>query len=236
MVIKKQQGFSLIELMIATALLSMVMFSGYFAYSLYTDKWQKRTELFWQLNKNSLGLEAMSRVLEAASVYIIKNQDENYAVMFNGTQQSLTLVSHSPIFTSGSALVSFSLQTNKQGKSQLIYKELPLKNRMFINEPAQVDWQTSKVLIDDVKQLTFQYYGWESLANAFTGNLDGAELELGSIPILQRWYTQHPLQNRIMPSKISVYIKNNNDQETQIQIDLVTSSYTNLIYYLQEDV
>ena len=126
MVIKKQQGFSLIELMIATALLSMVMFSGYFAYSLYTDKWQKRTELFWQLNKNSLGLEAMSRVLEeAASVYIIKNQDENYAVMFNGTQQSLTLVSHSPIFTSGSALVSFSLQTNKQGKSQLIYKELP---------------------------------------------------------------------------------------------------------------
>ena len=81
---------------------------------------------------------------------------------------------------------------------------------MFINEPAQVDWQTSKVLIDDVKQLTFQYYGWESLANAFTGNLDGAELELGSKPILQRWYTQHPLQNRIMPSKISVYIKNNN--------------------------
>lgn len=236
MVINKQRGFSLIELMIATALLSMIMFSGYFAYSLYTDKWQKRTELFWQLNKNSLGLEAMSRVLEAASVYIVKNQEQQYAVMFNGSQQSLTLVSNSPIFSSTTALVSFSLQTNKQGKSQLVYKELPLKGRMLTVEPTQIDWPISKVLIDDVQQLTFQYYGWETLSNAVKGNAGSDTFELGSKPILQRWYTQHSLQNRIMPSKMSVYIKSNNDQQTQIQIDLVTSSYASLIYYLQEDV
>lgn len=236
MVNKKQQGFSLIELMIATALLSMVMFSGYFAYSLYTDKWQKRTELFWQLNKNSLGLEAMSRVLEAASVYIVKNQEQKYAVLFNGSQQSLTLVSNSPIFSSGSALVSFSLQADKQGKSQLVYKELPLKNQPLMQAPNQIEWQTSKVLIDDIQQLTFQYYGWETLSSAVKGNAGSDTFELGSKPILQRWYTQHSLQNRIMPSKISVYIKNSQGLETQIQIDLVTSSYTNLIYYLREDV
>ena len=102
--------------------------------------------------------------------------------------------------------------------------------------PREIEWQTSKVLIDDIQQLTFQYYGWETLSNAVNGNLDGAEFEPGSKPILQRWYAQHSLQNRIMPSKISVYIKNNSVQETQIQIDLATSSYTNLIYYLQEDV
>ena len=65
-------GFTLIELMLATSLLMMVLFSGYYAYSLYTQKWQKRVDTFWQGTNDAIGIETVNKLLVATIPYVLK--------------------------------------------------------------------------------------------------------------------------------------------------------------------
>lgn len=51
------EGFTLIELMVATSLLMIVMFSGYYAYNLYSKKWQSRVHTFWDKTEDAVALE-----------------------------------------------------------------------------------------------------------------------------------------------------------------------------------
>lgn len=236
MVKQKQQGFSLIELMIATALLSMVMFTGYFAYSLYTDKWQKRTDYFWQLNQNALGTEAIIRTLEAASVYIVKNKQDEFSILFEGEQTAITLVTNSGLFSNTTALIRLQTVEQENGLQSLLYSELPLSKTMLLEYPAEPNWQYRNLLVKNITKVNFQFYGWEILQNAVKGNMDPSELSLGEKRIKQRWYTSHNLEeNRLLPSKLALYFESSQQQATHIQVDLISDSYLELIRYLRVD-
>lgn len=232
----KQKGFSLIELMIATALLSLVMFTGYFAYSLYTDKWQKRADHFWHLNQNALGTEAIIRTLEAASVYVVKNQDDKYAALFTGEQTSITLVTSTGLFSNDTALINITAIEQDNGLQSLLYKEMPLTKRLLLNYPVEPSWQYQHLLIKDITKINFQFYGWQNMQNAIRGNLDGAELTPGEERIKRRWYTSHNLQdNRVLPNKLALYFENEQQQVTHLQVDLINVSYIDVIRYLRQE-
>ncbi len=73
---KVTRGFTLIELMLATSLLMMVMFSGYYAYSLYSQKWQKRVQVFWHGTEQAIALDSLHKVLSSALPYMVNGEDD----------------------------------------------------------------------------------------------------------------------------------------------------------------
>lgn len=237
MVNKKQQGFSLIELMIATALLSMVMFTGYFAYSLYTDKWQKRTDYFWQLNQNALGTEAIIRTLEAASVYVIKNQKGKFSVLFEGEQTKITLVTNSGLFSNTTALIRLQTIEQKNGLQSLLYSEQPLIKSILLEYPKEPQWQYQNILVANVNKVNFQFYGWRNAQNAGDSTLSAIDLEPRQEKVKRQWYTNHSIEeNRLLPDKLALYFENQLQQPTHIQVDLVSGSYRELARYFRNGV
>ncbi|WP_404341348.1 prepilin-type N-terminal cleavage/methylation domain-containing protein [Pseudoalteromonas mariniglutinosa] len=235
MVKQVQRGFSLIELMIATALLSMVMFTGYFAYSLYTDKWQKRADHFWQLNQNALGTEALIRVFEATSIYIIKDQNNKFSVLFSGQQTSVTLVTNTGLYSNTTALIKLQSIEQENGLQSLIYSELPLIDTLLLEYPSELQWQYQNVLLTDISKVNFQFYGWQTTENAGNSTLSAIDLEPGQQKPKRRWYTSHSIEeNRILPSKLALYFENPQQQVTHVQVDLVSGSYRELVRYFRD--
>lgn len=236
MVKNTQAGFSLIELMIATALLSMVMFTGYFAYSLYTDKWQKRAEHFWQLNKNALGTEALIRTLESASVYVVKNEKDEFSVLFSGQEKSITLVVNTGLYSNTTALIRMQAIAQDNGLQSLIYSELPLINAMLLEYPKDPLWQYQNILLKDITKVNFQFYGWQTMENAGNSTLSAIDLEPGQTKARRHWYNEHSInKNRILPDKLALYFENEQQQVTHIQVDLVNGSYRELARYFRKD-
>ncbi|MCQ8879456.1 prepilin-type N-terminal cleavage/methylation domain-containing protein [Pseudoalteromonas shioyasakiensis] len=234
MVNQTQRGFSLIELMIATSLLSMVMFTGYFAYSLYTDKWQKRADHFWQLNQNSLGTEALIRTLEAASIYIVKDRNNKFSVLFSGQQTSITLVTNTGLYSNTTALIQLQTIEQDNGLQSLLYNEMPLIDTMLLEYPQEPQWQYQHILLTDINKVNFQFYGWQTTENAGNSTLSAIDLEPGQQKPKRRWYTSHSIEeNRILPSKLALYFENPQQQTTHVQVDLVTDSYRELARYFR---
>lgn len=201
----KSKGFSLIELMLATSLLMMVMFSGYYAYSLYTQKWQKRVDTFWQGTQHAIALDTMQKLLESAIPYVIKNDNGNSLIYFSADSQNIEFVTGSPIYSASSALVSINIEQTQQGY-QLVYLEKSLSSYAFIslaqlNNKAEGFWDSKTVLIPNFEQVQYEYYGWLSFNDGLSHLNIGQDENRN--PAKQEWYTRHePEQIKLLPSTV----------------------------------
>ena len=209
---RQADGFTLIELMLASALLMSVMFAGYLGYSLYSQKWQKRVELYWHSTQQGIGLEALNRLFVSASSYIVKNDEGKYSAYFEATQQEIRLVTNSPILSTGAALVSLEIQ-NKGNVKQLVYKEKNLANSPFYRlTELQVfeQWQKQVVILKDLEEISWSFYGWTSFNDASKQ----VEInEIGAINELRTKYEVHELSKiRVLPAHINLTIKHQTNE------------------------
>lgn len=166
--IRKAKGFTLIELMLASALLMTVMYAGYFGYSLYSQKWQKRVDIYWQSTKQGIGLDALNKLFISASKYIVKNDIGREGIYFEATAKTIKFVSSSPIFSPGPSLVLLEIRENN-GLKQIIYKEMSLSNQplyLLSDLENMQQWEEEAVLLDNLTEATWSFYGWTSFQDA----------------------------------------------------------------------
>lgn len=235
----EQKGFSLIELMLATALLSMVMFTGYYAYSLYSDKWQERTAAFWQSNREYIALEALNRTLESAVPYVVHEgvleAQGRPSILFNGDSQSILFVSYSPLLSSKPAVVRLDWVEDSE-QSFLRYREASLNALTLLKFTEDIDWQHDIKLLNNVAQVEFQYLGWTSLQQAIAGNANPMDLLLGETRPTPSWQSNYGMNsNRLLPDAIKIHFWDSNQRETDMQITMSSGSYLTLFQYIRED-
>jgi Prokaryotic N-terminal methylation motif len=235
---KKHIGFTLIELMLATSLLMMILFSGYYAYSLYTQKWQKRVDVFWQGTHQGIAVDAMQKLLSSTLPYIVKNEDDKVQIYFSGNTKQVELVASSPIFSEQPALVQISLETLGDIQ-QLVYREKSLSNFVLINTEQTSDrdadfWDVSTVLIADLSDFEFSFYGWLSFNDAARFVNAESSIEERNPPE-QGWYAIHQEGNmRILPENISVsYVKA--ERLTKINVSLPSNTVYELLAVIRKD-
>ncbi|MCG7566518.1 prepilin-type N-terminal cleavage/methylation domain-containing protein [Pseudoalteromonas sp. CnMc7-15] len=230
MVRNNNAGFSLIELMIATTLLSVVMFSGYFAYSMYTERWQKRTDTFWELSQNAMATDMINRALHSTAPFIVaENADPTKPLMlFQGTQSQLTFVSNSPIGSSGIALINLRFHPETQ---VLSYREIPLDKDIYTTWPLKgVSWSQPIQLLVGLDSFQVDYYGFENLAQMIEHD-DPSELT--SEPIKPQWYDAHnPLERRVLPQTVRLTWEQEG-QRTQLHFELPRDSSARLFAYMR---
>jgi len=236
--VKKDKGFTLIELMISTSLLMLIMFSGYYAYGLYTNNWQKRTDLFWQQTQSALAFDSINRLIESTRPYIVKADNNLPAIYFQASHNNMLFVSHSGIFTDRLAIVELKVETIDNG-SAIIYRESSLDGYLLLEQSDLIKWQHEVILLDEIQAASFSYFGWQNLEDLLKNNELDDKANLGSSfeEIKPIWYTNHQLEKyRILPNKIKLYIKHQNNNETNLELMLPENSHRALIKYLREDI
>lgn len=209
--VRQQQhcnGFTLIELMLATSLLMMVLFSGYYAYSLYTQKWQKRVDTFWQGTQDAIGIETLNKLLVATIPYVVKGRNDRLNVYFVGDSQFIQFVSSYSLFNDDASLVRIEYLSESK---QLVYQEKSLENFALLStsqfEQQGSDmldtWEHSAVLLNNVAEAEFSYFGWVNFADAMEEMNLGENLSRSNAK--PQWYATHQVETqRILPKSINV--------------------------------
>lgn len=234
----RAKGFTLIELLLAMSLLLLIMYSGYYAYSLYSNSWDKRAQLFWQNTQDSLAFDSINRVYGSVAPYIVISDKEQPAIYFHGNHQRMIFVTGSPIFSKSSGIVEIAVENTNQGKSQLVYREAPFEQLLLLHQSDEIFWQHQVVLINNLENVSFEYYGWagydqvlENIARDQNAK-DGQPVSI----IPPNWYGDHQLQNqRVLPIKVRINFQSVNTSRTSLELKLPENAHLNLVHYLRED-
>jgi prepilin-type N-terminal cleavage/methylation domain-containing protein len=226
--IKSQKGFTLIELMIASSLLMLVMYSGYFAYSLYSTSWKKQSNAFWQSADKGVNLTSLTRVIEAAHPYVVEDVNNNLSIYFIGTPKVVRFISKSPIFTDGPAVVELRLIN-----SELIYKESDLNKAPLLKQIENRDWQHSVVLLKHLNLPRFNFFGWNGIQHIqrYEQQLDG--LLRGEGPITPALYNKHQMEGiRLLPLALNLNYTVKGGEELLLPFSLPHHSQHVLFSYI----
>lgn len=234
----KNKGFTLIELIISTSLLLVIMFTGYYAFALYSNKWEKRTDVFWSNTQAALAFDSINRLVESTYPYIVEAENKKPAIYYQASSTQVLFVSHSGLFTNRLAVVELAIERVDDNYS-IIYRESSMDDNLILTQADVLNWEYQIVLIENLTSANFSYYGWQSLQQTLK-NLEsdenaGNNAAVSIIP--PTWYDNHQLENQqILPIKIQLSFQDVSGKTTQFSIMLPENSHISLIRYLREDV
>lgn len=229
---QRNKGFTLIELMLATSLLMMVMFSGYYAYSLYSQKWQKRVQVFWHSTEQAIALDSLHKVLNSALPYIVNGKDDKACIYFKGSNTSASFVSSSAIFSTEPALIQLRIEAISGSNTyNLIYQEQSIKHNLVLEIDHQAQWQHEITLLTNITDFNLSYFGWASFVEA----VEQANSEAIIKDDTRIWYQNHRSNvSRLLPEKIQINFASEQGI-TNFQIALTQHSLYQVFKYIRVD-
>jgi len=228
---RKQSGFTLIELMIASSLLMLVMYAGYFAYSLYSNSWQKQSDAFWKTTDQGIKLTSLSRLFEGTMPYIVEDKTKQPSIYFIANKESISFVSNAPIFSQSTALVELQFIGDN-----LIYRESTITSAPLLKQDENRLWQHSIILLENIYQGEFTFYGWKNMQQLRDYELQQEEQLRGQAPITPNWYNEHLMESiRILPLSIALTFSDKTLQKTSLTFIPPQHSQHTLFRYIRED-
>ncbi|MEH8015828.1 prepilin-type N-terminal cleavage/methylation domain-containing protein [Rheinheimera muenzenbergensis] len=196
-----KKGFTLVELLIAMAIMMVMLVLSATAYQLYTATWQrdlsKLETSYQQFRYSELLLDAMQAILPLAVT-----DNGMHAYYFLGRAEGFTAVTYAPIYHTGfPAVVRVFREQNENGRYRLVYEEATLQHTVLKEASQTLPFNYRQIVAEDIPSLTFSYFGWESLTarvasqNDFTTGID-------KVP---QWYNEYDaLSRKLHPEKIKI--------------------------------
>lgn len=196
------RGFSLLEMLVAIVVLSIVIGISTFAYSLFMRQWDGHLGRFDKAQSQYQRLEWLAIALEDTLPYAVHDDQDRLGFYFLGRDEGLTLVTMSPIFAVGEpALVRVFREPSEDGTWQLIYEEAPFAGTLLARADQRMKFRHRLVIASDLPRPTFRYFGW---ANA------GSRLAIDDAFTEQRsWFDEYDgLVRQFHPEKIELQMGN----------------------------
>jgi len=187
-------GFTLIELMISISILTLLLFTGSYSYSLMSERWHKELGQFSNTAKTAKHLELLQRLVEGVQPYVVVDDKKTPSLFFIGHKTSLLAVSRAGLF-SGEYPEIFRLTTieTEQGKVDLVYQSASTKNSLLTGTNQEIVFDKKLVLFSDLDQVIFSYYGWPHL---YVKNSDDINKKR------PQWSNNYSgIDNQLMPEK-----------------------------------
>ncbi|WP_462164593.1 PilW family protein [Pseudoalteromonas xiamenensis] len=233
---KNQFGFTLVELMISTAILMVVVFTGYYSYSLYANSWEKRSNKFWDETNSGIAIELINKVIGSCFPYIVdsKTSPEKNIFVFKGTPIELTCVTREAVFSPKEALIN--IVFSKEDK-KIYYNELPLDDYVLTKWPrTNFEWKYKIVIFEKMNNIEFRYSGYESLEQAVKINSDRVVDSLFSKENEIITYSNYDsVEKRVFPFNITLHLYHSRvaDSNTILNFNFDKFSYESLLNYRQ---
>lgn len=192
------KGFSLLELLVAMAVLSMVVGIATYAYAMFTRHWDGQLGRYDVAQAQYQRLEWLAAALEDTLPYLVQDDQGRPGFYFLGREEGLTLVTLSPIFGVGEpALIRVFREVDDQGAWRLVYEEAPFAGTVLARADQRMDFRHRLIIAQGLPRPVFRYFGWAELSS---------RLAFGEADVVNRgWFDEYDgLLRRYHPEKIEV--------------------------------
>lgn len=200
--IKSQQGYTLIELLIAMVILVSLMFTANYSYSVYSQYWAGRLGSFDQTLFYYRGLLQVKETIDSSIPYILDGGQLGQTFYFLGRAEGFTLVTAAPIFAktvNDAAIVRIFSEQIQGGQFQLVYEEAPLTDDLLLTLDQELKFKYRTVLMRTAGSIKFEYFGWDHYDHRYNPDLKQGPAA--------RWRASYDAAStRIQPSKIRLHL------------------------------
>lgn len=161
---KQNRGFTLVEMLVSMALLSMVLLISANAYSLFSERWNGRLGKYNSSFALAKQMTLTQEVLKSVRAYVVlSGENEQAKLYFEGNRNGFVGVSEKSLFSPATpAVIRFQFVQNADFTFRLEYQESLMSNSLLMRAQQQIEFDTSVVLFDGLTDVGFEYFGWES--------------------------------------------------------------------------
>jgi prepilin-type N-terminal cleavage/methylation domain-containing protein len=199
----KSNGFTLIELMIAISILTMLLFMGSYVYQMLASRWDKELGTFNHSAKWAKNLTLTKNLLQGVQPFIIMNKSakvKKNAFFFVGSNDSLLSVSRSGLFDKNySEIFRLKVLQKSNGLFDLVYQSASTKNTLLLYAQQKITFEQQVTLLKGVTEIKFNYLGWDGFIEK------GEAEEDNSIPTWRESFSG--IDNQLLPERMTVYIR-----------------------------
>ena len=151
----RQRGFTLLEMMIALALLSLMLVVLFGGLRLGARSWDAAEAKLGRVGDCLLIQDFIRRQLQQAKPVLRNSQDKRVEIAFEGDFERLSFIAPLPIRRGQGGLYSFSLAVDED--EQLTIRYYPFDETADeIPDESKID---QEILLDNVAEITFEYFG-----------------------------------------------------------------------------
>lgn len=209
---KLQQGFTLLELLIATTLLASLLLVCSYAFSLFSSNWEGRLGKFWSYAVIARDTDLVRRAVQQTQPYVVRNPSGLPTYYFEGNEDSCVGVTGSSLFKpQHSAVYRLRVEQAQDLTYRVIYEESIMVNWLLTTSDQDFGFERQLVLLEGVGDIEFGYWGYRSLDEI-------------NQPVANRSWssTFNAVAREIMPAAVQIsYVKS--DQFNQIRFALSES-------------
>jgi len=195
---RKLRGFSLLEMLVAVVVLSMVIGISTYAYSLFIRQWDGHLGRFDEAQAEYQRLEWLSTALQDTLPYLVRDAKNALGFYFLGRDEGLTLVTMSPIFGVGEpALIRVFREPENNGTWRLVYEEAPFAGNVLAHADQRMEFRHRLVVAKGLPRPEFRYFGWADLES---------RVNIENLPGTGRaWFDEYDgLRRQFHPEKIEL--------------------------------
>jgi general secretion pathway protein J len=202
------KGYTFIEVLIATAIFSSMVVLATMALNQglrqYQGLMEKRIN-FWDKAKYLWADNSFSGITD----YYVKSGENTWFPYFYGDQTHISYVSLSPVAGNLPVAVWIIKEQRDNGRYAVVYYELPVYTKTL--KDLEMDYVSGNykngytfVLLDDVENLSMDFYGYDSRMKNFDWYQDFDGAKNFSLPSMVRLMYDHEDKKQMMVYAINV--------------------------------
>lgn len=200
---KRNSGFTLVEMLVSMALLSMVLLISANAYSLFSERWNGRLGKYNSSFTLAKQMTLTQEVLKSVRAYVVlSGENEQAKLYFEGNRNGFVGVAEKSLFNPAiPAVVRFQFVQNADFTFRLEYQESLMSDYLLLRAQQQIEFSSSIVLFDGLTDVGFEYFGWESF-RAKTNYLNDPTQE----NLSKQWSDNfNSLERDVQPEFVRIY-------------------------------
>ncbi len=158
-----QKGFTLIEVLLASMIFSVLIGIAAWGYGQYIDVWEK--QLFSDVPEMSdyRRLALMRRSIEGCFDYYVKSAKSDFmAPFFEGEKSRFTFVTRCPVFSDAPVALARITLKEEANLHALLYEEENLKGTYLTNATHNMKGEHGLVVMKDISGFEISYFGLSS--------------------------------------------------------------------------
>ncbi len=159
----KSRGFTLLELLISVAILSLVIGLSTYSFSLFSQHWISRERDQLQSQGDYQLVQLLDRAMTSCIPWIVRSGDDNIGFYFLGRDEGMTFVTSRPIVEADApAVIRIFRESDGPGRYKLVYEEASIASITLGDANQTLPFRHRLVIARNLSKLNFRFYGWRS--------------------------------------------------------------------------
>lgn len=211
-------GFSLVELLIALAIMSMTIMISSMGYAFFMEKWQGKLGKFDYQAVSAKNIKLIQNAIDNVYPYILRDETGKASIYFEGDKDNFVAVtSRSIADKSVPAIIRLSVNQADDLSYYIRYQEAQISGQPLISLQQKINFSREFNMFEKAQDIEIRYYGYKNLTEMSGGGEQ------------QWWQTFNSLQRDIMPSKLKfVFVMRGQQQTIEFNVSQVDFRLLNL--------